>query len=118
MTGRLSLYSGADLIWSRVRSSLDVIASSIRPGRSSARPNRWRSCAADAQEPAEVDDGGARAAGTVDDDIDEPADVLVGFASDLLAENAFGLLGAEHHRWAVGLSGSSRFNFSVHRFLR
>ena len=58
--------------------------------------------AADAEEAAEIDDGGAHLAGAVDQHIDDPAHILVGGAAHLAAENAFDLMFVEDGHFRGG----------------
>ena len=51
--------------------------------------------AADAEEAAEIDDGGAHLTGAVDQHVDDPAHILVGGAAHLAAENALDLMVVE-----------------------
>ena len=53
---------------------------------------------ADAEEPAEVDDGGVDLAVPADDDVYNPSHVLAGVAANTLAQNGRDLLIVEHHR--------------------
>src|SRR3954468_24531094 len=64
---------------------------------------------ADAEEPAEVDDGGADMPVLADNDIDDPPHVLIGAAAYALADDPRDLLVVQHHcRRARGRSGRRR----------
>ena len=62
---------------------------------------------ADAQEPAEIDDGGVDLAVPADDDVYNPSHVLAGIGANSLAENGRDLPFVENHRRCapVGIEG-------------
>ncbi len=52
---------------------------------------------AHAEEPAEIDDGGADLPGFVGDDVDDPPHIVARSTANFLAEDAFDLLAVEDH---------------------
>src|SRR5690242_20213220 len=73
-------------------------------------PGHGDLAAADAEEAAEVDDGGARLALAVDDHVDDAAHALVAHAAHLATHDALHLVAAEHGdgRRAMGITGGRR----------
>src|SRR5271165_2952018 len=64
--------------------------------------------APDAEKTSEVDDGGTRPAGRVDDDVDDPSHVLAIAAADLLAADRLDTVVVDHHRECLTLRGRAR----------
>jgi hypothetical protein len=52
--------------------------------------------AADAEKPAEIDYRGARAPATIDNDINDPAHILVRGTANVTAKNSVGIHGIDH----------------------
>src|SRR5271166_4905525 len=62
----------------------------------------------DAEKTSEVDDGGTRPAGPVDDDVGDPSHVLAIAAADLLAEDRLDTVVVDHHREGLMVRGRGR----------
>ena len=99
-TGVPSLYSGAAFTWSCVNSSVMLSLLLATPPKCERVPVDHDLPAADAEEAAEIDHGGANHARPIHDHIDDPPHVLIARAPHFASQHAMGIGGTDHgDRW-------------------